>query len=49
MRVVEIFNDEFRHEVYQVMEYVEGQEILDEISANFLDPWNNSQPTNAIL
>ena len=32
MGAVEIFNDEFRHEVYQVMEYVEGQEILDEIA-----------------
>jgi len=32
VRAVEIFSNEFKNEVYQVMEYIEGQEILDEIA-----------------
>ena len=32
VKAEEIFNDGFKNEVYQVMEYVEGQEILDEIA-----------------
>lgn len=29
---IEIFEDKFKNEVYQVLEFVEGQEILDEIA-----------------
>jgi len=29
---VEMFRDDFKNEVYQVMQYVEGSEILDEIA-----------------
>lgn len=32
VKAIEIFSDEFKHEVYQVMEFIEGQEILDEIA-----------------
>jgi serine/threonine protein kinase len=30
--VIEIYRNEFKNEIYQVMEYVEGSEILDEIA-----------------
>lgn len=29
---IELFTNEFKHEVFQVIEYIEGQEILDEIA-----------------
>jgi serine/threonine protein kinase len=32
IRAIEIFSDEFKNQVYQVMEFIEGQEILDEIA-----------------
>jgi serine/threonine protein kinase len=32
VRAKEIFRNEFKNEVFQVMEYIEGQEILDEIA-----------------
>jgi calcium-dependent protein kinase len=32
VKAVEIFEDDFKHTVFQVMEYIEGQEIMDEIA-----------------
>lgn len=32
VRAVEIFRDDFKNEIYQVMQYIEGSEILDEIA-----------------
>ena len=29
---IEMFRDEFRHEIYQVMQLVQGSELLDEIA-----------------
>lgn len=29
---IEMFTDNLKHEVYQVIEYVDGQEILDELA-----------------
>ncbi len=34
VKAKEIFSNEFKNEVYQVMEYIEGQEILDEIAVS---------------
>lgn len=32
VKAIELFTDEFKHQVYQVMEFIDGQEILDEIA-----------------
>ena len=32
VRSIEMFTDEFKNKVYQVMEYIEGQEILDDLA-----------------
>lgn len=32
VRSVEFFDDEFKGEIYQVMEYIEGEEVLDNIA-----------------
>lgn len=32
VRAVESFSDKFKHKFYQVMEFINGQEILDEIA-----------------
>lgn len=33
VRAVEIFKDQFKNEVYEVMQFIEGKEILDTIAS----------------
>lgn len=34
VRSIEMFHDEFRSIIYQVLEYIDGSEILDEIACS---------------
>lgn len=32
VRAIEVFHDKFKNRIYQVLEFIDGQEILDEIT-----------------